>query len=194
VTRWLRTIVAILCLCTSGAAWALDPGTPQRSKPPAEPTPTGGISPELETFGRAVTLQARLDQLDYFRSVLQNTDKALQLSSELQRLGASATNIAMVNALSLQLRDDLDEVELYNRRLFISFTKPQEAGLKKLTRQVKRSYSYVERDAKTVQQLMEPGKVVPEQLATGAADLEKALSYFRTDQIRLGREMGIQSK
>jgi hypothetical protein len=52
----------------------------------------------------------------------------------------------------------------------------------------------VSREAHTVQQLMEPGKVVPEQLATGAANLEKALSDFRTDQIRLGREMGIQSK
>ena len=194
MTRWLRTFVAILCLCTSGAVWALDPVPPQHSKPPAEPAPSGGVSPELETFGRAVAVQARLDQLDYFRSVLQNTDKALQLSSELQRLGAAATDIGTVNALSLQLRDDLDEVELYNRRLFMSFSKLQETGLKKLTRQVKKSYFYVERAAKTVQLLMEPGKVAPEQLATGAADLEKALSDFRTDQIRLGREMGIQSK
>ena len=41
---------------------------------------------------------------------------------------------------------------------------------------------------------MEPGKVVPARLASAAANLEKALSDFRTDQIRLAREMGIQSK
>ncbi len=41
---------------------------------------------------------------------------------------------------------------------------------------------------------MEPGKVVAEKLMDAAANLEKALSDFRTDQIRLGREMGIQSK
>jgi len=192
VTRRLGTIVAIACLCTCGTAWAFSP-VPQ-SKPPAEPAPSGGISPELETFGRAVAVQARLDQLGYFQTVLQSTDRTLQLTRVLQRLGPNASDIAMVNALSLQLRDDLDEVELQNRRLFISFTKYQEVGLKKLIRQVKKSYSAVERDAKTVQLLMEPGKIVAEQLANGAANLEKSLSDFRTDQIRLGREMGIQTK
>jgi hypothetical protein len=193
VTRRLRSIVAILCLCTCGNAWEFNPAPPQ-NKPAAEPAPSGGISPELETFGRAVAVQARLDQLGYFQAVLQSTDSALQLTRVLQRLGTNATNIAMVNALSLQLRDDLDEVELKNRRLFISFTKSQEQGLKKLIRQVQKSYASVERDAKTVQLLMEPGKIVAEQLANGAANLEKSLSDFRTDQIRLGREMGIQTK
>ena len=41
---------------------------------------------------------------------------------------------------------------------------------------------------------MEPGKIVAERLTSAAANLEKALSDFRTDQVRLGREMGIQSK
>jgi hypothetical protein len=152
------------------------------------------VSPELETFGRAVAMQARPDQLGYFREVLTGTDKALQLSRDLQSMGAAANNIALVNGMSLQLRDDLDDVEIYNRRLQASFTKVQQGGLKTLTKQLHKSFTVVVRDARTVQQLMEPGKVVPEQLATGAANLEKALSYFRTDQIRLGRDMGIPSK
>src|SRR3974377_1494616 len=98
--------------------------------------------------------------------------------------------MATVNALSLQLRDVLDDIEHYNRKLLVSFSKFQEAELKGLTKRLQKSYSYVGRDARTMQQLMEPGKVNPEQLATGAANLEKALSDFRTDQIRLGREMG----
>jgi hypothetical protein len=96
--------------------------------------------------------------------------------------------------MSLQLRDSLDDVEHYNRRLMASFTKYQEKELKKLTKRLHKSYSFVTRDAKRVQQLMEPGKTIPDELATGAANLEKALSDFRTDLIRLGREMGIQSK
>lgn len=162
--------------------------------PPAEPTPTGVVSPELETFGRAVAMQARLDQVGYFQEVLAGTDKALQLSRELQSMGAAANNIALVNAMSLQLRDDIDDVEHYNRRLLASFSKAQETGLKNLTKQLSKSHSIVVRHARTVQQLMEPGTVVPEQLATGAANLEKALSDFRTDQIRLGRDMGIPSR
>ena len=166
----------------------------QHGHPPTEPAPTGGVSPELETFGRAVAMQARPDQVEYFQEELASLDTALQLSRDLQSMGAAAGDIALVNAMSLQLRDELDDVEHYNRRLLASFTKAQEGGLKKLTTQLNKSYSVVSRDARSVQQLMEPGKVVPEHLATGAANLEKALSDFRTDQIRLGRDMGIPSK
>jgi hypothetical protein len=164
------------------------------SKPAAEPAPSGTESPELETFGRAIAVQARPDQVEYFNSAIASTDKALQDSRELQRMGAAAKNIALVNAMSLRLRDALDDVEHYNGRLLASFTKTQGSELKKLIKPMRKSYSHVSRDARTVQQLMEPGTVVPEKLATGAANLEKALSDFRTDQIRLGREMGIQSK
>ncbi|HZD31013.1 MAG TPA: hypothetical protein VE779_05055 [Candidatus Angelobacter sp.] len=156
--------------------------------------PTGDVSPELETFGRAVAVQARLDQRGYFQQVLTSTDHALLLSRDLQSMGDVASDAAIVNAMSLQLRDELDDADVYNRRLLSSFTKAQDSGLKQLTKPLKKSYALVLRDARTVQQLMEPGHVVPEHLATGAANLEKALSDFRTDQIRLGRDMGIPAK
>ena len=191
--RRIGMSLAVAAILMPLAAWgqAREHG---QSHPPAETAPNGEVSPELETFGRAVAMQARPDQVGYFREVLTGTDKALQLSRELQSMGAAAGNIAMVNGLSLQLRDDLDDVDHYNRRLQASFSKAQETGLKSLSKQLHKSYTIVVRNGRTVQQLMEPGKVVPEQLATGAANLEKALSDFRTDQIRLGRDMGIPSK
>ena len=194
VTRYWRMAVAVALLSSSVATWGQLPDRPHTDKPPAEPPPAGVVSPELETFGRIVAIQARPDQVDYFNSAIASTDQALQESRELQRLGAAAKNIALVNSMSLTLRDSLDDVEHYNGRLLASFTKLQESELKKLTKPLRESYTQVSRQARIVQQLMEPGKVVPDQLATGAANLEKALSDFRTDQIRLGREMGIQSK
>lgn len=188
------TAVAVTFLTLSVAAWGQLPERPHTSKPPVEPAPTGSTIPEIDTLSRAVALQARPDQLEYFHSAIDSTDKALQESRDLQRLGPTANSIPIVNAMSLQLRDVLDDVEHYNGRLMASFTNLQETELKPLTKRLRKSYSYVSRDARKVQQLMEPGKVVPERLATGAANLEKALSDFRTDQIRLGREMGIQSK
>jgi hypothetical protein len=152
------------------------------------------VTPELNSLTLAVAIQARPDQVGYFRSAIDSTDRALQQSRELQQLGPNATNIPIVNAKSLQLRDAIDDVEHYNGRLMASFTKVQGSALKPLTKRLHKSYSYVSRDVSVVQQLMEPGRVVPDRLATGAANLEKALSDFRTDQIRLGREMGIQSK
>jgi hypothetical protein len=156
--------------------------------------PTGTAGPELETLARAVAIQARPDQMGYFHSMIDSTDTALQQSRELQRLGPDLNSIPTVNAKSLQLRDAIDDVDHYNQRFLVSFTKVQENELKPLTKRVRKSYKYVAKEWKSVGQLMEPDRMVPGRLMTAAANLEKALSDFRTDQIRLGREMGIQSK
>jgi hypothetical protein len=76
----------------------------------------------------------------------------------------------------------------------VSFTKFQESELKPLTKRVRKSYKYVAKEWKNVGELMEPGKTVPDKIMNAAANLEKALSDFRTDEIRLGREMGVHSK
>ena len=127
--RRIGMSLAVAAVLVPSTAWgqAKEHG---QSHPPAESAANGEVSPELETFGRAVAMQARPDQVGYFREVLTGTDKALQLSRELQSMGAAAGNIAMVNGLSLQLRDDLDDVDHYNRRLQASFSKAQETGLK----------------------------------------------------------------
>ena len=192
MTHSMRVGLTAATLVCGIACWAIPPQKPRGNQ--TEPAPTGTVSPELQSLGRSVAIQARPDQLGYFQSAIDSTDKALHETRDLQQLGPSAGNVALVNQMSLQLRDALDDIEHYTRRLLVSFTKVQEAELKKLTRRMQKSFSYVQRDAKNVQQLMEPGKVAADALATGAANLEKSLSDYRTDEIRLGREMGIQSK
>jgi len=192
--RCTRTAVAVASVFLSVTAWAQVPERPHTSKPPSEPAPTGAVTPELETLSRAIAVQARPDQVGYFHSAIESTDEALQLSRDLQRLGPAVNSIPTINAKSLQLRDALDDVDHYNRRFLVSFTKLQDSELKKLTKRVRKSSSSVAKESKNVAQLLEPGKTVPDRLMGAAANLEKALSYFRSDQIRLGREMGIQSK
>jgi hypothetical protein len=187
-------ITAIASFTLSVTAWGQLPNRPSTGKPPAEPTPTGSTIPELDTLNRAIAIQARADQVGYFQSAIESTDVALQQSRELQRLGPAAGNIPTTNVKSLQLRDALDNVEHYNGRFLASFSKLQETELKKLTKRLRKSYFHVAKDFNSVTQLLEPGEVVPERLMGAAANLEKALSDFRTDQIRLGREMGIHSK
>lgn len=192
--RCTRTAVAVASLIMSVAAWGQQSHKPHSTNPPAESAPDGGVDPALTTLTRAVAIQARPDQLGYFLSILDSTDSALEQSRELQTLGPAVNSIPTVNAKSLQLRDALDDVDHYNRRFLATFSKLQSNELKPLTKRVQKSYSFVARDAKMVAQFMEPGKIAPERLTSAAANLEKALSDFRTDQVRLGREMGIQSK
>jgi hypothetical protein len=186
--------IAVASLTLSIAAWGQQSHKPHSTNSSSDPLPNGAADPELATFTRAVALQARPDQVGYFHSIIDSTDAALQQSRELQRLGPEMNNIPTVNAKSLQLRDTIDDVDHYNQRFLVSFSKFQESELKPLTKRVRKSYKYVAKEWKDVGQLMEPGKTVPEKLMSAAANLEKALSDFRTDQIRLGREMGIQSK
>jgi len=194
VIRHLCAATAVTFIPIALAAWGQVPERPHTSKPENEPAPSGTVSPELVTFGRMIALQARSDQVGYFNSAIESTDAALQESRRLQQPRIAASDVGTINAMSLQLRDSLDDVEHYDRRLTVSFTKYQERELKKLTKRLHKSYSFVTHEARSVQQFMEPGKVIPEQLVTAAANLEKALSDFRADLIRLGREMGIQSK
>jgi hypothetical protein len=194
VSRRTRTAVAVAYLVLSVVAWGQQSHRPHSTNPPAEAAPDGSVDPALETLTRSVAIQARPDQLGYFHSAIDSTDSALEQSRELQTLGPAVNSIPTVNAKSLQLRDALDDVDHYTRRFLATFTKRQESELKPLTKRVRKSYSFVAKDSKKVAQLMEPGKTVPERLMSAAANLEKALSDFRTDQIRLGREMGIQSK
>jgi hypothetical protein len=192
----MRLIVATasLLLALAPAALGQRSHLPQSPKPPAESAPTGAINPELATMTRAAAIQARPDQLDYFHSAIDTTDAALQQSRELQTLGTAAQDIPTTNAMSLQLHDAIDDVDHYNGRFLASFTKTQESELKPLTKQLRKAYTFVAKEAKAVQQRLEPGKVAAERLTIAAANLEKALSDFRTDQVRLAREMGIQSK
>jgi hypothetical protein len=191
----MRSVVAVtsLVLLMALAAWGQRSHVPA-SQPTAEPAPTGAVNPELATMTRAVAIQARPDQVGYFHSAIDSTDAALQQSRELQSLGAAAQSIPTTNAKSLQLRDAIDDVDHYNGRFLASFTRTQEAELKPLTKRLRKSYSIAAKEATAVQQRLEPGKVVLERLISAAANLEKALSDFRTDQVRLAREMGIQSR
>ena len=189
----MRLAVAVVILITSVAAWGQHSHRPESATPPADSTAPPN-DPELQAVTRAAAIQARPDQVGYFNSALASTDKALQQSRELQTLGAAASNIPTINAKSLELRDALDDVEHYDGRFMASFTKTQNSELKPLTKRLRKSYTFVAKESKTVQQRMEPGKIIPERLTSAAANLEKALSDYRTDQIRLAREMGIQSK
>jgi hypothetical protein len=190
--RSLLAVAASLFMCL--AAWGQHSHRPQSTAPPAAEGAGQPSNPELDTMTRAVAIQARPDQVGYFQSALNSTDAALQRSRELQTLGADANSTPAVNAASLQLRDTIDDVDHYNGRFLASFSKTQESELKPLIKRLRKSYTFVAKETKSAQQNMEPGKVAAERLTRAAANLEKALSDFRTDQVRLAREMGVQLK
>lgn len=65
--------------------------------------------------------------------------------------------------------------------------------MKNLTKKLTKSDAAVSKDAKTISQQLEQGALTSEWLGNAAASLEKALVVFQSDQLNLGKEMGIPS-
>ena len=65
--------------------------------------------------------------------------------------------------------------------------------MKNLTRKLTKSDSAVSKGAKAISKQLEQRTVNSGRLVSAAANLEKALALFQTDQLNLGKEMGIQS-
>ncbi|HEY5176776.1 MAG TPA: hypothetical protein VII95_14545 [Terriglobales bacterium] len=65
--------------------------------------------------------------------------------------------------------------------------------MKTLTKKLTKSDSAVSKGAKAISRQLEQGMLDWERLASAAANLEKALAALQSDQLNLGKEMGIQS-
>ena len=65
--------------------------------------------------------------------------------------------------------------------------------MKNLTKKLTKSDSAVSKDAKAISQQLEHRTPDSARLAGTATNLEKALALFQSDQLNLGKEMGIHS-
>ena len=72
-----------------------------------------------------------------------------------------------------------------------SFTKSQKAGLKELTKKLEKADSEVSKQWKDLEKQLRGVKAASEGMAGSADRLEKALEEFQSQQIELGKEMGI---
>jgi DNA repair exonuclease SbcCD ATPase subunit len=91
------------------------------------------------------------------------------------------------------LQSSVEEAQRQNRDFRRSLSDSQEAGLKNLTKKLTKSDATVSKDAKAISQQLQQGMLTSEWLGNAAANLEKALVVFQSDQLNLGKEMGIPS-
>ena len=88
----------------------------------------------------------------------------------------------------------MEDAQGGNKYFVKSFSKSQKAGLKELTKKLEKADSEV---AKTKESAGSASRTIQRATATGIAGtadkLEKALAEFQTQQLSLGKEMGIQA-
>jgi hypothetical protein len=107
--------------------------------------------------------------------------------------GSNASDSEGLASKATSLQHSVEEAQRENRSFRQALSDPQDAGLKNLTKKLTKSDSAVSKDAKAISSQLEQRTLNSARLASAAANLEKALALFQSDQLNLGEEMGIHS-
>ncbi len=159
------------------------------------PSAGGGSTadPNLRDFSHALAVQATPDQASQFQTLAKSTEDARKQAQELLQLASKANNSVDFSQRTSALKDAVEDAQGGNKYFVKSFTKPQKDGLKELTKKLEKADSELGRQRKALDQRVENPKGDSDGLAATADKLEKALAEFQTQQLSLGKEMGIQA-
>ena len=162
-------------------------GGGRRSAPGAGST----ADASLTDFNRALAVQATPDQTSHFPELTKSTETARKLAQELAQVSGKSDSSTEFAKKSAGLKSAIEEAQGANQDLIKSFTKSQKAGLKELTKKLQKADSEVGKQWKDLEKQLSSLKAANEGIAGSADKLEKALEELQTQQIELGKEMGI---
>ena len=145
----------------------------------------------LADFNRALAIQATSDQVSHFPGLTKSTETARKLAQDFSGLSGKADSATDFSRRTTALKEAVEEAQGSNQDFVKSFTKSQKAGLKELTKKLEKADSEVAKQWKDLEKQLGGAKAVSEGIAGTADKLEKALEEFQSQQIELGKEMGI---
>ncbi len=160
-------------------------GHPSTGAPNPEPN-----SSDINDFNRAIALQATPDQVARFRQLMKSTEAA---TKEAQDLTQHAENAAKPDSSRYAgLNDAVEEARSNNLQFLRTFSASQQSGLKHLTKKLSKADSNVSRQSKALAKELERSEINGKKITTVVQELDKALTGFQTEQLDIGKEMGIQ--
>jgi uncharacterized phage infection (PIP) family protein YhgE len=146
----------------------------------------------MNSFYRALAIQATPDQVSQFQSVLKNTDAAAKHAQELREAlskAEAADNAGRITALSTAVANARTETDDFIK----NFSKTQSSVLKNLVKKLKKADSELANKTKALSQEAENAKSGGSRLSEITDQLQKALEEFRQQQIAIASEMGIKT-
>ena len=146
----------------------------------------------MTDFNHALAVQATSDQTSHFPELTKSTETARKLAQELA-VSVKADSSTDFSGKTAALKDAVEEAQGGNQDFVKSFTKSQKAGLKELTKKLEKADSEVAKQWKDLEKQLGERRRTSEGIAGTAEKLEKALEEFQSQQIGLGKEMGIQT-
>jgi hypothetical protein len=192
VNRRLVLVVAILIVVSAPALQAQHGGHGGGGRGGAPRAGAADTSDAgLVDFNRALAVQATSDQVSHFPGLTKNTETARNLAKDFSGMSGKAGSETDFSRRTAGLKEALEEAQGSNQDFVKSFTKSQKAGLKELTKKLEKADSEVTKQWKDLEKQLGGAKAVSEGIAGTADKLEKALEEFQSQQIELGKEMGI---
>jgi hypothetical protein len=143
----------------------------------------------LKDFHRAMAVQATPEQRAAFAKVSQYTEAAgdqLHAFRESLRTASSA-----LSERTAGLDQAIARARAGNQNFLTSFSPTQKSGLKETTGKLEKADSDVDKQIRTLDQILQTPKPDAEQAAASAAALDKGLAGFQNQQLALGSEMSI---
>jgi hypothetical protein len=154
--------------------------------------PSGASNPapnnDINDFNRAVALQATPDQIAQFRQLTKSTEAASKKAQTLvQHTGNNADSSGYAD-----LNDAVDETQSNYQRFLGSFSTSQQSGLKPLTKKLSKADSDVAKQSKALTQELGQSQIDSKKIGNVVEKLNQALTSLQTEQLDIGKEMGIQ--
>jgi hypothetical protein len=162
-------------------------GTGHPSTGAANPTANNG---DMSDFNRSIALQATTEQAAQFQRLTKSTEAA--------RKGAQSVLEPAKNANKpdssrySELNNAVEEAQSTNQQFVRSFSSSQQSGLKPLMKKLSKADSDVSKQSTALGQELGRSRIDAKELAEVTEKLDKALTDFQTEQIDIGKEMGIQ--
>ena len=145
----------------------------------------------LADFNRALAVQATSDQISHFPELTKNTGAARSLAKDFSGMRGKSDSVTEFYRKTAALKGAVEEAQGSNQDFVKSVTKSQKVGLKELTKKLEKADSEVTKQWKDLEKQLRGAKAVTQGMAGTADRLEKALEEFQSQQIELGKEMGI---
>ena len=152
-----------------------------------------GLSAEddLKNFRRAIAVQATAEQRAAFAKVAQYAQAAGDQLKTFRESPQRVTPSSPLTDRRTALDQAIERARASNQNFLSSFSDAQKSGLKDLTGKLEKADSDLDKQVKTLDQIVQTPKPDGEQIANSAATLDKELASFQSEQLALGREMSI---
>lgn len=188
VTKLCLVSTVLLCPCLLRAQHHGGHGI-GGSVPGGNNRPTGVDETDpLKDFHRALAVQATNQQVAEFQALVKESESA---KANLRRFVAKDRAMPESTVTVTEIDKSLQALRVDSRKFVDGFSAPQKSGLKDTLKRLEKADSDLEAEEKRLDESQQAGSRASAELESRGESLTKSLMNFSSQELALGREMGV---